>query len=220
MATLVLQTAGSVLGSLVGGPVGGAIGSVIGASIGAAADQTLLQAATAGSSGRRITQGPRLRDLDGISAVEGAAVPRLYGRARLGGQVIWATRFEEEAVQSISKAKGGKGGLGSAPKASGQVSYRYHANVAIGLCEGEIAFVRRVWADGKELDLAGVTMRVHTGAPDQPADPLIVAKQGASGTPAYRGLAYVVFERLPLENFGNRLPQMSRSTVSRGASGP
>jgi GTA TIM-barrel-like domain/Putative phage tail protein len=213
MATLVLQAAGSVLGNLAGGPVGGAIGAVIGASLGAAVDQTLLSAAGAGSGGRRITQGPRLKDLDGISAIEGAAIPRLYGRARLGGQVIWSTRFQEEAVASASKAKGGKGGLGAAPKASVSVSYRYFANFAVGLCEGEIAFVRRVWADGKELDLTGLTMRVHTGTEDQAADPLIVARQGASGAPAYRGLAYVVFERLALENFGNRLPQLSFEVV-------
>ena len=32
---------------------------------------------------------------------------------------------------------------------------------------------------------------------------------GAANTPAYRGTAYVVFEELPLERFGNRLPQLS-----------
>jgi hypothetical protein len=213
MATLVLQAAGSVLGNLVGGPIGGAIGAVIGASIGAAADQALLQAAAQGGGGRRIAQGPRLKDLDGISATEGAPIPRLYGRARLGGQVIWATRFEEEATASLSRPRGGKGGASARPKASVSVSYRYYANAAIGLCEGEIAFVRRVWADGKELDLTGVAMRVHTGSETQPADPLIVAKQGAAGAPAYRGLAYVVFERLPLERFGNRLPQLTFEVV-------
>jgi GTA TIM-barrel-like domain/Putative phage tail protein len=217
MATLILQAAGSAVGSLLGGPVGGAIGSVIGASIGGAVDQTLLQAGSGQSGGgRMISHGPRLKDVDGVSATEGAAIPRLYGRARLGGQIIWATRFEEEAVYSASRArsgKGGLGGLGSQPKASVSVSYRYRANAAIGLCEGEIAFVRRVWADGKELDLTGVTMRVHRGAANQPADPLILAKQGAAGAPAYRGLAYVVFERLALESFGNRLPQFTFEVV-------
>ena len=32
---------------------------------------------------------------------------------------------------------------------------------------------------------------------------------GAANTPAYRGTAYVVFEELPLGNYGNRLPQLS-----------
>ena len=50
-------------------------------------------------------------------------------------------------------------------------------------------------------------MRLYTGDEAQTADPLIVAKEGEA--PAYRGLAYVVFERLPLADFGNRIPQLS-----------
>jgi hypothetical protein len=67
--------------------------------------------------------------------------------------------------------------------------------------------VLRVWADGKPLDLTGLNVRIYTGGEEQTPDPLIVAKEGDA--PAYRGLAYVVFERLPLANFGNRIPQMS-----------
>jgi hypothetical protein len=211
MATLVLQTAGAVIGSFVGGPIGAAIGSTIGTVVGSTIDQALIGQL---SGGRKTSHGSRLKDLDGISASEGAAIPRLYGRARLGGQIIWATRFEEEVVRSKVKSRGGKGGIGgSLGKSEKQISYRYYANVAIGLCEGEIAFVRRVWVDGKLLDLTSVTMRVHTGSETQSADPLIVAKQGTADTPAYRGLAYVVFERFPLEAYGNRLPQMTFEVV-------
>ena len=51
-------------------------------------------------------------------------------------------------------------------------------------------------------------MRVHLGDEDQAPDPFIAAKTGAANTPAYRGAAYVVFEELPLDRFGNRLPQL------------
>jgi GTA TIM-barrel-like domain/Putative phage tail protein len=214
MATLVLQTAGSVIGSLVGGPIGAAVGGVIGSTVGSVIDASMISSGTSGRGGRKISYGPRLKDLDGISSTEGAAIPRLYGRARLGGQVIWATRLEEEQVLSSTRPRGGKGGIGgSKPKASVEVSFRYYANVAIALCEGQVAFVRRVWADGKPVDLTGITMRLHVGDEMQPADPLIIAKQGASGAPAYRGIAYVVFERLALENFGNRLPQFTFEVV-------
>jgi hypothetical protein len=40
-------------------------------------------------------------------------------------------------------------------------------------------------------------MRVHLGHEGQEPDPLIAAKE-AGDAPAYRGLAYVVFERFPL----------------------
>src|SRR5690606_4640442 len=84
--------------------------------------------------------------------------------------------------------------------------YAYSGNFAFALCDGEIAGVRRVWADGRELDLDDVTIRVHTGSEQQLADPLIAAKQDGR-TPAYRGTAYVVFESFALGAYGNRIPQ-------------
>jgi hypothetical protein len=90
-------------------------------------------------------------------------------------------------------------------------TYSYFANFAVGLCEGQIGRVARMWADGKPLDLTGITFRVYNGSESQDADPLIIAKEGDA--PAYRGLAYVVFERLALEKFGNRIPQLSFDIV-------
>ncbi|MCG5029532.1 hypothetical protein L0M97_13100, partial [[Ruminococcus] torques] len=92
-------------------------------------------------------------------------------------------------------------------------TYSYTANFAIGLCEGPIAFVRRIWADGQELDLATITFRVHTGTEDQEPDPLIAAVEAADTVPAYRGLAYVVFEGLPIGPYGNRIPQLTFEVV-------
>ena len=56
-------------------------------------------------------------------------------------------------------------------------------------------------------------MRVYRGTEDQLPDPLMEAKQGEGNAPAYRGLAYVVFERLPLETFGNRIPLLQFEVV-------
>ncbi|QPC87222.1 host specificity protein [Mesorhizobium sp. NBSH29] len=190
MATIVLQVAGAFLGSFLG-PVGTAIGSAAGAMAGYTLDRALI------SSTQRI-QGPRLTGPRPYTAEEGTALPRLYGTARLGGTLIWATRFEE---QSTSKRQGSKGG----PKVT---EYTYFANVAFALCEGEIAGVRRVWADGKELDRETVEMRVYRGSQTQAPDPLIEARQGGGNAPAYRGTAYVVFERLPINDYGNRIPQL------------
>ncbi|RDJ22987.1 hypothetical protein DWF00_06385 [Bosea caraganae] len=207
MATLLLSLAGSTLGSAVGlGSLGSALGRAAGGIAGNMIDQSLL-----GGGGNRIVEGPRLKEVDGLASTEGAAIPRVYGRARLGGQLIWATRFEEEITTTVTRAKsGGKGG----PKAQRtyETTYSYHANLAIGLCEGPIAFVRRVWADGRELDVSTVQMRVHNGYENQQPDPLISAKE-AGATPAYRGLAYVVFERLALAEYGNRVPQFSFEVV-------
>ncbi|QGG89888.1 hypothetical protein GH983_05175 [Agrobacterium sp. MA01] len=190
MATILLQAAGAALGSVFG-PVGAAIGQAAGALAGSMIDRSLL-------SGTREVSGARLSSARISGASEGTVIPRLYGTARLGGTLIWATRFEEETVTERS---GGKSSGGTRT-----TTYRYYANLALGLCEGPIAGVRRVWADGRELDTTEIEMRVYRGSESQPADPLIAAKQGAANAPAYRGLAYVVFERLPLDDFGNRIP--------------
>ena len=75
--------------------------------------------------------------------------------------------------------------------------------------QGPITGIGRIWADGDVMDLAGVTWRWHPGDETQEPDPLITALMGAGATPAYRGTAYFVFEELPLERYGNRLPQLS-----------
>ncbi len=116
------------------------------------------------------------------------------------------------SVERQAPSRGGKGGGSQgATRTTTATTYSYLSNLAIGLCEGPIAFVRRVWADGREVDLTGLTMRVHTGTETQAPDPLIVAKEGDA--PAYRGLAYVVFERIPLAPYGNRVPQFSFEVV-------
>ncbi|MCO5129838.1 MAG: glycoside hydrolase/phage tail family protein [Xanthobacteraceae bacterium] len=203
MAALVLSIAGGALGAAFG-PVGAIAGRIAGALIGNAVDRTVF------GTDRTVT-GPRLADLDVMASTEGAPIPRVYGRARLSGQVIWATPLEE-AVSTDTASSGGKGGLFGGPTTT-TTTYSYFANFAVGLCDGEIARVGRIWADGKLLDTTGLAIRVHRGSADQPADDLIVAREGAAGAPAYRGTAYVVFERLPLANFGNRIPQLSFEIV-------
>ncbi len=216
MATLALSVAGAAAGSallpagisVLGATISGAvIGSQIGALAGAYVDQSLF--ATSGQA--RTVSGPRLADLKVTSSTEGAAVPRLFGRARLGGQVIWATPLEEEVVTtSTGNSGGGKGSSsgGSANKTT-QITYLYYANFAVALAEGVVTSLGRVWADGSELDLAQYTWRLHTGTETQAPDSLIAAREGADAAPAYRGIAYIVFERLPLADFGKRIPQLS-----------
>ena len=204
MAALLLSVAGAAAGSALFGQVGAIAGRLVGAIGGSLIDQSLF-----GGHNARHTQGPRLSDLGVMASTEGAPIARLYGRARLNGEVIWATQLEE-VIDTRNEGGGGKGGSGGG---STSTTYSYFANFAVGLCEGRIGHVSRVWADGKPLDMTGIVMRVYRGDEAQTADPLIAAKQGAANAPAYRGLAYVVFERLPLANFGNRIPQLSFEVV-------
>jgi hypothetical protein len=195
MATIVLSAVGSAVGAVFG-PVGAIAGRAIGAAAGAAIDNALLDAT------RPDLQGPRLGDVYLQSSAEGRPIQRVYGRARIGGEMIWATRYEEEEETSET---GGKGG---GPSVS---TFRYFANFALALCEGPIARVGRIWADGVEIDQTLVTLRVHPGTEDQAPDPFVLAKQGDA--PAYRGTAYVVFERFPLDDYGNRIPQFAFEVI-------
>jgi hypothetical protein len=70
MATIVLQVAGSALGGLVGGPVGAIVGRALGGLAGAAIDSALISRAGGGT--RRVVEGPRLQDVEGITSTEGA----------------------------------------------------------------------------------------------------------------------------------------------------
>ncbi|WP_084863954.1 baseplate multidomain protein megatron [Salibaculum halophilum] len=205
MATLVLGAAGAAIGGSIGGAILGVsaatIGGFVGSTIGSVVDSWIVSSL---APTQRI-EGPRLDSLRITSSTEGAVIPRVYGRTRMGGNVIWATDFREETRTTTQG--GGKGGGGGGKVKT--TEYLYYASFAVALCEGPITGIGRIWADGKLLDTAGITWRWYAGDEAQTADPFIAAKMGAANTPAYRGTAYVVFEDLPLGNYGNRLPQLS-----------
>ena len=204
MATLVLGAVGTAIGGAFGGAIlgfsGAAIGGFIGSTVGSVVDSWIVSSL---APAQRI-EGARLDTLRITSATEGAVIPRLYGRMRIGGNIIWATDFREETKTTTQG--GGKGGGGGKVKTT---EYLYYASFAVALCEGPITGIGRVWADGKAMDMTGVTWRWYPGNEAQTADPFIAAKMGAANTPAYRGTAYLVFEDLALATFGNRLPQLS-----------
>lgn len=193
MATLVL----TAVGTLVGGPLGGAIGAIIGQQI----DQNVLFAP-------KPRQGPRLGDLSVQTSSYGAQIPRIFGTIRVAGTVIWATDLVEHKSTS-----GGKG----RPRVT---NYSYTASFAVALSARRAGTVRRIWADGKLLrgsagDFKSQTLfRLHDGSEDQAADPLIAAAEGVDQAPAYRGLAYAVFEDMNLEDFGNRIPSLTFEIVA------
>lgn len=203
MATLVLSAAGAALGAGMGGSVLGVssmvIGRAAGATLGRVIDQRLLGA---GAEAVEVGRIDRLR-LSGAS--EGAVIPEVFGRMRVGGQVIWASDFLETSETTRETSSGGKG----APRAPRVTRYGYSVSLAIGLCRGEILRVARIWADGEEVEPERFNLRLYHGTDDQLPDPKIEAVEGAGRAPAYRGLAYMVIEDLDLGPFGNRVPQFS-----------
>ncbi|KCZ51170.1 baseplate multidomain protein megatron [Hyphomonas pacifica] len=198
MAQIVFSTAGRAIGqqalpqglNLLGRQVsGGSLGRALGNLAGRAVSDYFAPA----------QEGPRIKALPVMEAREGAGVPSAYGRMRIGGQVIWAACFHETKTTRRASSKGG-------PK---MTEYDYSVSFAVALGEGPVLAVRRAWANGEPFDLSGAVHRVYGGDETQAPDPLIEMIEGAGKAPAYRGTAYIVFEDLPLEAFGNRLPQLS-----------
>ncbi|KMK67701.1 glycoside hydrolase TIM-barrel-like domain-containing protein [Puniceibacterium sp. IMCC21224] len=200
MATLLLSAAGAAIGGSVGGSVLGlsaaAIGRFAGATLGRAIDQRLM------GQGAETVETGRVDRFRLTGAGEGAPIAQVYGRMRVGAHVIWASEFTEH----VKKSGGGGKGFPQQPQVK---SYSYSVNLALALCEGEISGVNRVWADGAEIPVSELNMRVYKGTTDQLPDPKIAAVEGAGLVPAYRGTAYVVIEDLQLQKFGNRVPSFN-----------
>lgn len=188
MATLMLTS----LGSALGGPLGAAIGGLVGQSV----DRSLFGAA--------MSRGPRLGDLSVQTSSYGSMVPRIYGRMRVAGTVIWATDLKEGGeLQS-----GGKGQPDT-------LSYSYSVSLAVALSCRPLSSIGRIWADGQLLRGAAGDFKVKTkfrfysGSEDQAIDPLVASVEGIEAAPAFRGLALAVFEDLQLGSFGNRIPVLT-----------
>jgi len=148
----------------------------------------------------------RLEEAKITTASEGTEISQLWGRQRVPGRIIWATKFREVVEAEPSTDGSGKGG---GPNEANGLTYRYFQSFAIGLCEAKGARIRigRIWVDGAELDQSKYTIRFYDGSEAQVADPLIAATEGDS--PAFKGLAYLVFDDFEVSEVGNRIPQIS-----------
>ncbi len=192
MATLVFSAVGTALG----GPLGGALGALIG---------NQLDRAVVGSPKR---EGPRLKELAVTTSSYGTPIARHYGRMRVPGTVIWATDLKENKESS--------GGQKGSPSIT---TYAYSISFAVAVSSRPIAGIIRIWADGNLLrgaagDLkVGGHLRVYNGHGDQLPDPLIVSDRGPA-CPAFRNLAYCVFEDLQLADFGNRIPSLTFEIIA------
>lgn len=207
MASLAIAAAGAALTGSIGlGPqIGFLVGSVIGTLLFPPPQQEIVQ------------EGPRLGDLSVSSSTYGTAIPLGYGTVRMSGNMIWSTQIQE--VKNVqTSGGGGKGGLGGGGPKQTQITYSYFVDMAMSFSAVEANDVLRIWADGKVIydktgtritRLAGLNFRFYPGNETQLPDSLIEADKGAGQVPGHRGLCYIVFDNLPLKNFGNRIPNIT-----------
>lgn len=99
---------------------------------------------------------------------------------------------------------------------------------------GEITFrsrgtmlgVRRLWADGELVYDARtfnlkpqqvnnyILSAVHDGGEGQQPDGLIESVAGVGNVPAFRGLGYIVLEKVRISDYGNRIPNYTAEVVA------
>lgn len=206
MARLAVSLAGAAAGFAIGGPTGARLGFTAGSILG----NVLFPADSGG--GR---EGPRLGDLQVSASTYGQPIPKAYGTVRLAGNCFWATPLKE--VRNVSReSSGGKGGTS---QSSTSTTYSYFADFALAFAEGQADDVIRIWADGKLIydksgtgslvRKSGLKFRFYGGSETQLPDSIMEADKGVGNVPAHRGLVYIVFDDLPLADFGNRRPQIT-----------
>src|SRR5690625_5359848 len=147
MATVLLSAAGSAIGGSIGGSMLGIGAATIGQAAcviaGSMIDQAIL------GTGSATVETGRARALRLMASTEGTPIPMVWGRMRVAGQVIWATRFREHVRTSTH---GGKATGGGGQRVR---EYSYTISFAIGLGQGVIDRVGRVGGGGRGRDLSG-----------------------------------------------------------------
>jgi hypothetical protein len=185
---------GNILGGFVGGPIGSAIGGMAGGMIGGMLFNKKAK--------------PMVADVQLMNSSYGKAIPIVWGTMRLPGNMIW-----QSEIQTSESSVG---------KSFGQTAYHYKQSAALAFCEGPVLY-RKLFLDGKlfydntalfpeELTKYKFPIRTYPGDDVQLPDPLMsywVATHviPAGSNPAYRGLAYMVFDNPDISHFGNRFPQ-------------
>ena len=177
---LAVSVAGAAIGFALGGPAGAQWGWMAGTLAGAVLFPPHAE-------------GPHMGDLKVQGSTYGQPIPVPYGMSRMSGNVIWAADPVEHS--NTQSAKGG-------PTVT---TYSYTESFAVGICEGPIAGVRRIWASGKLIYdmtpgatadnvvasavIAAPGLKIYLGDATQVADPTMESHLGVGNAPAHRGLA-------------------------------
>lgn len=201
------QQGGSVVGGLIGAVIGGlltggsgaALGFAIGSAIGGIAGGLLFPADV---------KAPDINAPQLTRASYSQPIPLLYGRMRVGSQLVWASGFSRQK------------------KTRNKIAERWFTvHLMCTFCKGPVQEFVRVWADDLliydasgeyEVNAIYGAIRFFYGTETQLPDPIYELSVGVGNAPAYRGLAGVVFEDLDLREVFNRIPRIRAEIISIG----
>lgn len=136
--------------------------------------------------GRTVTtRANKISDFTVATAEYGSAVPEVLGTTRLSGNVLYYDDFTAHEHRETQRT--GKGGKSK----SVSITYTYTVAVIMGLCEGPIQRVKRVWIgkDVYEYPHEKIQMTLFKGDQKTPW-PYVQGKHPEKAL-AYNGLAYM-----------------------------
>jgi hypothetical protein len=153
------------------------------------------------------------------TAEEGRVIPYVVGQVSIrASNVIWHGDQRQEPILNIQKIDGGW--FHSDKEIETIIGYRYSVGMQLALCCGRIDSIKEIWIGekqlwtgtaqdagiyvnnenlfgGEEFGSGGISgwIRVHSGSTSQSANGYLSRWCKVGGvTPAYRGIAYIVFE--------------------------
>lgn len=194
----IFSSLGASLGSYFGGGILSTIGKYAGNRLGSYLQKKWFQ------KKEYYTKFTNIKDSFTIAKAQyGQPIPLTFGNMRVPGQIIWADEIGEKRNSNLA-SKYFKNRNITVTRET--IELEYNASFAMAICAGIITDINRVWFLDELIDLSQYKFRLYKGDEEQMPDPLIMQKQGDEHCPAYRGLAYIVFENLPLADFDNVIP--------------
>ncbi len=121
----------------------------------------------------------------------GEQIPIVYGTVKVRGRIIYSTPIIHTAYKDHDNNK---------------TICKSTVSFLVAICSGSISTLNRIWVNGQQLELNYEGFRLYRGTEDQMPDPLVEKAVGKDMAPAYRGLAYAVFESVDIGDNQSGIP--------------
>lgn len=198
------------------------VGTVVGAYFGNAALGATIGSMVGGYVDPIQAKGPRLTDAQQQTSQDGVPIALTFGVVRIQGNVIASGKLVEHKKKDNGKGSGTE-----------TTTYSYTRTYAIGICEGPVEGIRRIWRNGKLVydarpDVTDFHARIlldqflnnHTlyyGDELQEQDSNLQAALGSDAVPAFRGMVYMVGADEDVTDVAGAVPTYEFEVISKGS---
>lgn len=144
----------------------------------------------------------------------GSPLPRIYGKVRIEGNKFWPdTKDRMYRVETSTRTRGGKG-FGGGTKVETKTVY---GTLAVLFAQGHCD-IDRIIVNGKQIDTSHNFYQTYCtwfdGRQTTPWSEIVAKDDSPYNGIAYKGINYIVFKDLPLEEYGNQIPQQISAVIS------